>query len=53
MLAGLSMQVRPARETVEVSATLPVNPLIGEIVIVDVAVTPAGTLTLVGLPVKL
>ena len=40
-------------EGVVVSATLPVNPLIGETVIVDVVVDPAIKVRLVGLAVKL
>ncbi len=51
MLVGLNEQVRPAGETVEVNATVPVNPFTGATVIVEVAVAPARTLTLVGLAV--
>ena len=50
-LVGLKVQVRPAGETVEVKATVPVNPFTGAIVIVEVAVAPASALTLVGLAV--
>ena len=45
------MQVRPAGETVEVNATVPVNPLTGATVIVDVAAVPTLTATVVGLAV--
>jgi len=51
MLPGLSAQVRPAGETVEERATVPVNPFTGATVIVEVAVAPARALTLVGLAV--
>ena len=51
MLVGLRVQVRPAGETVDVNATVPVNPFTGATVIVDVAVAPARALTLVGLAV--
>src|SRR5436190_1483937 len=49
MLVGLRVQVRPAGETLEVNATVPVNALTGATVIVEVAVAPARALTLVGL----
>lgn len=45
------MHVRPAGETVEVNATVPVNPFNGATVIVEVAVAPARAVTLVGLAV--
>ena len=45
------MQVKPAGETVEVKATVPVNPFSGATVIVDVAAAPVLALTLVGLAV--
>ena len=48
MLVGLRVQVKPAGETDEVRATVPVNPLIGATVIVEVPATPALTVTLVG-----
>ncbi len=51
MLVGLRVQVRPAGETAEVRATVPVNPFAGATVIVEVAVAPASELTLVGLAV--
>ena len=51
MLVGLKVQVRPAGETVDVRATVPVNPLRGATVIVDVPAAPARTATLVGLAV--
>ncbi len=49
MLVGLRAQVRPAGETVEVSATVPVNPFRGATVIVEVPVAAARAVTLVGL----
>jgi hypothetical protein len=49
MLVGVRVHVNPAGATVEASATVPVNPLSGATVIVDVAVAPASALTLVGL----
>ena len=48
MLAGVRVQVRPAGDTVEVRATVPVNPFRGATVIVDVPLAPARTVTLVG-----
>ena len=45
------MQVRLAGETVEVSATVPVKPLTGDTVIVEVAVEPELAAMLVGLAV--
>ena len=51
MLVGVRVQVRPAGDTVEVSATVPVNAFTGATVIVEVAVAPARALTLVGLAV--
>ena len=45
------MHVRPAGETVEVNATVPVNPFNGATVIVEVAVAPARAVTAVGLAV--
>lgn len=47
-----SVAVSPL-EGVAVRATLPMNPLIGETVIVDVLVDPAIKVTVVGLAVKL
>ena len=49
MLDGVRVQVRPAGETVEVRATVPVKPFTGATVIVEAAAVPALTLTLVGL----
>jgi len=50
MLVGLTEQVSPvAGETVVVRATVPVKPLTGAIVIVDIALTPGVVLTEVGL----
>jgi hypothetical protein len=52
MLVELRLQVSPvAGDTEEVRATVPVNPLIGATVVVDVAVAPARTVWLVGLAV--
>ena len=45
------MHVRPAGETTEVRATVPVNPLTGVTVIVEVAVPPELAAMLVGLAV--
>ena len=48
--AGVRVQVRPvAGETEDVSATVPVNPLTGATVMVEVPATPTLTATLVGL----
>ncbi len=49
MLDGVRVQVRPAGDIVEVRATVPVNPLTGATVIVEVALAPASALMLVGL----
>jgi hypothetical protein len=49
MLAGDRVHVKPAGDTADVRATVPVNPAAGATVIVDVEATPALTLTLVGL----
>jgi hypothetical protein len=49
MLEGVRVQVRPAGETDEVSATVPANPLTGATVIVDVAAVLAVVVTAVGL----
>jgi hypothetical protein len=51
MLAGVRVHVRPAGETEEVRATVPVNPLTGATVIVEVAAVPAVVVTDVGLAV--
>jgi len=48
MLVGLKVHVSPAGETDEVSATVPVNPLTGATVFVEVPAFPALTVTLVG-----
>ncbi len=48
MLAGVRVQVKPAGDTALVSATVPVKPFTGATVIVEVAATPALTVTLVG-----
>jgi len=51
MLAGVRVQVRPAGETDEVRATVPVKPFTGATVIVEEAAVPALTATVVGLAV--
>jgi hypothetical protein len=51
MLAGVKVQVKPAGETELVSAIVPVNPLTGATVIVEVAAVPAIVVTAVGLAV--
>ena len=51
MLLGVRVQVRPDGLTDEVRVTVPVKPLIGAKVIVDVAAVPTLTETLVGLAV--
>jgi hypothetical protein len=48
MLVGDRVQVSPAGDTAEVSATVPVNPLIGATVMVEVPAAPARTVTVVG-----
>jgi hypothetical protein len=47
------VQVKPAGDTVAERVTVPVNPLTGATVIVEVAVAPARALTLVGLALML
>ena len=50
MLVGLTEQVSPvAGETLVVIATVPVKPLTGATVIVDIALTPGVVFTVVGL----
>jgi hypothetical protein len=51
MLVGVRVQVNPTGLTADVSATVPVNPLTGATVMVEVAAVPALTATFVGLPV--
>jgi len=51
MLVGLNVHVKPAGDTVDDRATVPVKPFNGATVIVDVAVAPARALTAVGLAV--
>ncbi len=51
MLDGVSVHARPAGDTVLVRVTVPVKPLIGATVMVEVAATPTFTLALVGLAV--
>ena len=46
---GLKLQVAPAGVPLQVKATVPVNPLVGETVIVDVPVCPGPTMV-VGVP---
>jgi hypothetical protein len=53
MLVGVRVHVRPAGDTDEVRATVPVNPFTGATVIVEVAATPTLTLAVVGLAVTL
>ena len=48
MLLGVRVHVSPAGDTALVSATVPVKPLTGATVIVDVPAAFALTLTLVG-----
>jgi len=45
---GERVQVRPAGETDDVRATVPVKPFTGATVIVDVPATPTFTVTVVG-----
>jgi len=51
MLAGVRVHVNPAGETELVRATVPVKPLTGATVMVEVAATPAFAATVVGLAV--
>ena len=51
MLVGLRVQVRPAGDTAEVRATVPVKPFTGVTVIVEVADAPEFAAMLVGLAV--
>ena len=51
MLVGVRVQVRPAGETVDVRATVPVNQFRGATVIVEVTAVPEFVATLVGLAV--
>ena len=53
MLVGVRVHVSPAGETDEVRATVPVKPLTGATVIVEVAAVPTLTLAVVGLAVTL
>ena len=50
-LVGLRVQVRPAGDTAEVRATVPVKPFTGVTVIVEVADAPEFAAMLVGLAV--
>jgi len=49
MLGGVVEHVSPAGETLVVRATVPVKPLTGITVIVDVPATPGVVFTMVGL----
>jgi hypothetical protein len=49
MLLGVRVQVKPAGETELVSATVPVNPLTGATVTVEVAAVPTVVVTEAGL----
>jgi len=51
MLLGVRVQVRPAGDTEDVRATVPVNPWRGATVMVEVAAALASAVTLVGLAV--
>jgi hypothetical protein len=52
MLDGVTEQARPVAGLTEVArVTVPVKPLMGVIVIVDVPVEPANTVTLMGFAV--
>ena len=51
MLAGVSVQVKPAGATELVKATVPVKPLTGATVIVEVAAAFARAVAVVGLAV--
>ena len=51
MLDGVRVQVSPVGVTEDVRATVPVKPLAGATVMVEVAATPALTLTVEGLAV--
>ncbi len=51
MLDGARVHVNPAGLTLDVSATVPVNPFTGATVIVEVAAVPALTAKAVGLAV--
>jgi hypothetical protein len=52
MLFGVRVQVKPAGDTEDVRATVPVNPLVGATVIVEVAAAPAVVVTAVGLALR-
>lgn len=51
MLAGVNVHVKPAGETDDVRATVPVKPFTGATVMVEVAAVPLVVETLVGLAV--
>ena len=48
-LVGLNVHVKPAGDTADVNVTVPVNPLTGATVIVDVPEPPEANVKLVGL----
>jgi len=50
-LVGLKVHANPAGDTVEDSVTVPVKPLSGATLIVEVAVAPARIVAVVGLAV--
>ncbi len=51
MLLDARVHVRPAGDTVEASATVPVNPLTGATVMLELIAVPAVAVTAVGLAV--
>ena len=51
MLDGLRVQARPGGETTDVRVTVPVKPLTGATVMVELAGVPALVVTLLGLAV--
>jgi len=53
MLVGFRVQVRPAGETDNVMVTVPVKPLTGATVMVELPAAPAVDCTLAGLVVML
>ena len=53
MLVGVRVHVRPAGETEDAKATVPVKPFTGATVIAEVPATPTFTVTVVGAAVTL
>jgi hypothetical protein len=53
MLFGVRVQLKPPGDTEDVRATVPVKPLMGATVIVEVAAVPAFVVTAPGLAVTL